>query len=44
MDEIFGIGIGVIGLIILEILFWVGVAVWVYKRKKRKNSIWDTEP
>tara|TARA_R100000700_G_C3138687_1_gene121204 strand:+ start:527 stop:661 length:135 start_codon:yes stop_codon:yes gene_type:complete len=44
MDEIYGIGIGVIGLIILEVLFWIGVAVWVYKRKKQKNSIWDTEP
>lgn len=41
MDEIFDIGIG---LIILEVLFWIGVAAWVYKRKKQKKSIWDNEP
>ena len=41
IDKILDVGVV---LIILEILFWVGVAVWVYKRKKAKKSIWDNEP
>jgi cbb3-type cytochrome oxidase subunit 3 len=41
LDNIFNLGIA---LIALEILFWIAVVVWVYKRKKPKKSIWHEEP
>tara|TARA_R100001510_G_scaffold56397_1_gene61864 strand:- start:2836 stop:2958 length:123 start_codon:yes stop_codon:yes gene_type:complete len=39
--ELFGIGVG---LLILEALFWLGVLLLIYKRKKPKKSIWHEEP
>jgi len=39
--EIISMGIG---LIILEVLFWLLVGKWVYNRRKRKKSIWNKEP
>jgi len=33
-----------IGLVIVEIVFWLVVIKWVYKRRKAKKSIWNKEP
>tara|TARA_R110000824_G_scaffold144873_1_gene313018 strand:+ start:3974 stop:4105 length:132 start_codon:yes stop_codon:yes gene_type:complete len=32
------------GVILLEIVFWLVVAKWVYNKRKAKKSIWLEEP
>ena len=38
------ISIAGVGLIVIEIVFWLVVVKWVYKRRKAKKSIWNKEP
>lgn len=33
-----------IGLILLEIAFWLLLGKYIYKRRKAKRSIWDKQP
>ena len=33
-----------IAIILIEIAFWIYIGRFIYKRRKRKKSIWDKEP
>ena len=44
VDSIQNLGLIGLGIILLEVAFWVYVVRVIYKRRKQKKSIWNEEP